>query len=64
MKNKRIVILAVLLVLSVGNFTRLNGNENIRAIEFLSIFVIGAFSSLLIREVITLIKKKREISSK
>lgn len=56
MKNKRLVILAVLLMLSIGNFTRIVGNENIRTVQFLSIFVIGALTSLLIREVAEKIK--------
>ena len=56
MKNKRLVILAVLLMLSIGNFTKIVGNENIRTVQFLSIFVIGALTSLLIREVAEKIK--------
>ena len=59
MKNKRLVILAVLLMLSIGNFTRIVGNENIRTIQFLSIFVIGALTSLLIREVAEKIKSRK-----
>ncbi|HLO44961.1 MAG TPA: hypothetical protein VK175_11565 [Leadbetterella sp.] len=56
MKNKRLVLLAVLLMLSVGNFTRIAGNENIRTVQFLSIFAIGALTALLIREVAEKIK--------
>ena len=56
MKNKRLVLLAVLLMLSVGNFTRIAGNENIRTVQFLSIFAIGALTALLVREVAEKIK--------
>jgi hypothetical protein len=58
MKNRRSVILAVSLMLAVGNYSRIAGNENIRTVEFLSIFAIGALSSLLLREIITLFNKK------
>jgi hypothetical protein len=52
MKNRRRI--------SIGNYSRLAGNENIRTIQFLSIFAIGALSGLLLNEFITLFKGKRE----
>ncbi len=60
MEKKRRVIIAVLLLLTVVNFTRLTGNENIRPIQFVSIFVIGALSALLINEFVILFKAKRK----
>ena len=60
MEKKRRVIISVLLLLSIGNFIRLVGNENIRAIQFISIFTIGALSALLINEFATLFKAKRQ----
>ncbi len=60
MEKKRRIIIAVLLMLSIGNLTRLTGNENIRPIQFISIFVIGALSSLLINEFVNLFKAKRQ----
>ena len=56
MKKKRRTILAVILLLSIGNFSRLTNNENIRPIQFISIFVIGAMTALLINEFIILFK--------
>jgi TM2 domain-containing membrane protein YozV len=47
--NKRRVVIAVMLMISIGNYARLVNNENIRAIQFLSIFAIGALTALLIR---------------
>ncbi|MBA4140224.1 MAG: hypothetical protein H0X70_06910 [Segetibacter sp.] len=44
MEKRRRIIIAVMLMLSVINYSRLKGNENIRLIQFLSIFVIGALS--------------------
>lgn len=60
MENRRRVLIAVLLMISVGNYSRLTGNENIRTIQFISIFAIGALSSLLIREIALMVKSKRE----
>ncbi len=60
MEKKRRIIIAVLLMLTIVNFTKLTGNENIRAIQFVSIFAIGASSGLLINEFIILFKAKRQ----
>lgn len=60
MENRRRVLIAVLLMISVGNYSRLTGNENIRTIQFISIFAIGALSGLLIREIALMVKSKRE----
>jgi hypothetical protein len=58
--KRRRILIAVLLIISIGNYSRLIGNENIRTIQFLSIFVIGALSGLLLNEFIALFKGKRE----
>ncbi len=60
MEKKRRIIIAVLLLLTIINFTRLTGNDNIRAIQFVSIFAIGALSGLLLNEFVTLFKAKRK----
>jgi TM2 domain-containing membrane protein YozV len=60
MEKKRRIIIAVLLMLTIVNFTRLTGNENIRAIQFILIFAIGALSALLVNEFVTLFKAKRQ----
>lgn len=59
MEKKRLVIIAVLLMISVGNFARLTNNDNIRAIQFVSIFVIGALSALLLNEFFVIFKAKK-----
>lgn len=59
MEKKRLVIIAVLLMISVGNFARLTNNDNIRAIQFVSIFVIGALSALLLNEIFAIFKTKK-----
>ena len=60
MEKKRRVIIAVLLMISVGNFARLANNDNIRAIQFVSIFVIGALSALLLNEFVVIFKTKKD----
>jgi hypothetical protein len=60
MEKRRRIIIAVLLMISIGNYTRIVGTENIRLIQFISIFVIGALSALLLNDFITLFKAKRE----
>jgi len=56
--KRRTIVLAIMLLISIGNYSRTIDNGTIRTVEFLSIFVIGALSSLLIREVATIIKGK------
>jgi hypothetical protein len=51
MKNRyrRIALLAILLVISIGNFFRISSEAaNIRIVDFLSILVIGVLAGLLI----------------
>ena len=59
MEKNRKIIIAVLLLLSIGNFSRLSNNDNIRPIQFISIFAIGALTSLLINEFVSLFKPKK-----
>jgi hypothetical protein len=59
MEKKRRLVIAVLLIISIANYSRLVGNENIRAIQFISIFVMGALAALLLNEMVTLFKAKR-----
>lgn len=48
--RKRRILLAVLLLISLGNYFRIVGNENVRSVQFLSIFAIGAITALLLKE--------------
>ena len=54
--KRRTTVLAIMLILSIGNYTRIIDHGTIRTVEFLSIFVIGALTALLIRELATKIK--------
>lgn len=57
--NRRRFIFAIMFILSVGNFSRIQGNENIRTIQFVSIFVMGMLFGLLLKEIIDAIKNKQ-----
>ncbi len=57
MKNRRRrVLLAVLLIISIANFTRIMKGHDIRTVEVLTVFVIGVLSALLFKE----LSKKNE----
>lgn len=58
MEKKRRIIMAVLLMLAIGNYSRLKGNDNIRAIQFVSILVIGVLAGLLISELSQRLKQR------
>jgi hypothetical protein len=58
MKNRVIVITAILLVVSIGNYFRIISDGSIAAVEFLSIFAIGALAGVLLTQIIKKIKNK------
>lgn len=57
--NRRRIIFAVLFMLSIGNFSRIQGNENIRTVQFLSIFAMGMLFGLLVKEIADSIRNKQ-----
>jgi hypothetical protein len=59
MQNKnRLPIIAFMLVLAIGNFSRLKGNENIRPIQYISLLAIGGLITVLIGGVVKKFKDK------
>ncbi|MEO6547693.1 MAG: hypothetical protein ABIN94_06820 [Ferruginibacter sp.] len=58
--KRRPAITAVILLLAVLNYTRISGNENIRTVQFLSIFAIGLLSGVLLRDLIAMLRAKRD----
>ena len=51
-QNKPLALIAVLLVISIVNYSRLSGNENIRTVQFLSILAISMLTGILLRGII------------
>lgn len=61
MKQKRpLLFTAVILSLSIGNYFRIAGNENIRPIQFLSIFVIGMLAGVLLMQIAVMIRGRNK----
>ena len=58
--KKRRIAIVIMLILSIGNYTRLVENDNIRTVQFLSIFTIGALIALLIRSIAESFRSKNE----
>ena len=55
--KKRIAIAAFLLVASISNYV-ITDNDNVRAVQFASIFAIGALTAVLIRELLGIFRKQ------
>ena len=49
--KSRKIMLTMLLLASLGNYGRMAGTEDIRTVEFLSIFAIATLSALLKKEI-------------
>lgn len=62
MKRRKLVVLIMLLFFSIWNFYRIKVDENIRPIQFLTIFVIGALSGLLINSIVNMLKERNQQS--
>lgn len=56
--RKKIIILAILFIIAIGNFSRINSTTEIRTVEFLSIFALGAITVLFLKEVIAAIRNR------
>jgi hypothetical protein len=59
-KRKRRILLAVLLLLSDVNYSRISANSTIRTVEFISVLAIGILTGLLLRELFENVAKKKE----
>ena len=57
-QNKPLAFIAVMLLIAVLNYSRLSGNENIRTVQFLSIFTIGMLAGILVRGLIAKFRVK------
>lgn len=60
MKNKAILIPAVLLIVTIGNYFRIVSDGSIRTVEFLTIWAIGALSGILILQIAQAIKENKK----
>jgi len=60
MKKRAIVITAVLLVITILNYSRLVADSNTRTVESLSSFAIGVLTGILILQVALVIKERKK----
>ena len=60
MKNKVIVFTAVLLGITIWNYSRLIADSNTRTVESLSSFAIGVLTGILILQVALVIKERKK----
>jgi len=60
MNTKEIVIPAVLLIVTIGNYFRIVSDGSIRTVEFLNIWAIGALSGVLIFQIAKAIKGRKK----
>lgn len=51
-RKRKFVLPALGLILTIGGFSRLVGNENIRAIQMIYLIMIGVFLGILLQSVI------------
>jgi len=59
MKNRAIIITAILLIISIGNYSGFISDGSIRTVEFLSIFAIGVLAGILLTQLIIKMKNKK-----
>ncbi len=62
MKKRGIIIAAILLMISVGNYFSIISDGSVRAVEFLSIWAIGVLTGVLLTQIIIAVKDKNKIS--
>ena len=53
MKNRIVIVTLVLLVISIGNYTRIISDGGVRPVEFLSILAIGILTGVLLTQVLS-----------
>lgn len=59
MKIGAIIITSILLIGAIGNYFRFISDGSVRAVEFLSIFAIGALAGALTTQLFKIVKNKK-----
>ena len=62
MKKRAISVVAILLIISIGNYFRIISDGSVRTVEFLSIFAIGALSGILLTQITAAVRDKNKLS--
>jgi hypothetical protein len=53
-------MLAVLLIVTIGNYARISGHQDVRPVEVLSIFIMGVLSAILFGDILKTRKQKEK----
>ena len=65
MDKKRIRgVVALFLVLAIGNFLRMDGHEQVRPIHIFSLLIIGIFTGVLVSDLAHLYRTRKEDENK
>ncbi|MFZ7115386.1 MAG: hypothetical protein ACO1G9_08430 [Bacteroidota bacterium] len=56
----RRAMLAILLVITIGNYARIVGEKDVRAVEVLSVFIMGVLSAILFTDILKMRKQKEK----
>ncbi|MBK6397950.1 MAG: hypothetical protein IPP27_06470 [Bacteroidetes bacterium] len=59
-QRPRRIMLAILLIVTIGNYTRIIGDKDVRAVEVLSIFIMGVLSAILFVDILRTRKQKEK----
>ena len=62
MRKRAISVVAVLLIISIGNYFRIISDGSVRTVEFISIFAIGALSGILLTQITAAVRDKNKLS--
>jgi hypothetical protein len=54
--RKKLIILALLFIITLGNYSR--NTSEVKSVAFLSIFALGAITALFVREIIVTLKNR------
>lgn len=60
MNKKGILLTIIFLIVSTGNYFRTIYDGSVRNVEFLSIFVIGALSGILVTEIVKVFSNRKK----
>jgi F0F1-type ATP synthase assembly protein I len=63
-KKRRRGIIALLLVLSIGNFLRIDGYEQVKPLYLVSLLVIGILTGILLSDLMHLLRSRKEDKDK
>ena len=59
MRKGALTITSILLVFSIGNYLRIIPHNNIRTVDFISIFAIGMLAGILLTQIIIVVRSKK-----